>query len=62
MSIIGLVLFLVLAGVALYYIPMDGRIKTVVVVVLALVTVGWLMSWFGLWGYLGAGPGPHRLR
>lgn len=61
MSIVGLVLVLILAGVVLSYVPMDGRIKTIIIVVLALVTVGWLMSYFGLWGYLQAGP-PHRLR
>jgi hypothetical protein len=55
MSIIGLVLVLVLVGVALAYIPMDARIKTIIIVVLALVTVGWLMSYFGLWGYLQGG-------
>ena len=61
MSIVGLVLVLILVGVVLAYVPMDGRIRTIIIVVLALVTVGWLMSWFGLWGYLGTGPG-HRLR
>jgi hypothetical protein len=55
MSIIGLVLVLVLVGVALAYIPMDARIKTIIIVVLALVTVGWLLSYFGLWGYLQGG-------
>ena len=55
MSIIGLVLVLVLVGVALAYIPMDARIKTIVIVVLALVTVGWLLSYFGLWGSLSSG-------
>jgi hypothetical protein len=61
MSIVGLVLVLILVGVVLAYVPMDGRIRTIIIVVLALVTVGWLMSWFGLWGYLQAGPG-HRMR
>ena len=56
MSIIGLVLLLVLVGLALAFLPIDGRIKTVIVVVVALVTVGWLLSYFGLWGYLQAGP------
>jgi hypothetical protein len=56
MSIIGLVLVLVLVGVALTYIPMDARIRTIIIVVLALVTVGWLLSYFGLWGYLQGGP------
>ena len=63
MSIVGLILLLILAGVVLYYVPMDPRLKTIIIVVLALVTVGWLMSWFGLWGYLlEAGPHSHRLR
>jgi hypothetical protein len=56
MSIIGLILVLILAGVVLSYVPMDGRIKTIIIVVLALVTVGWLLSYFGLWGYLQSGP------
>jgi len=55
MSIIGLVLVLVLVGMALAYIPMDARIKTIIIVVLALVTVGWLMSYFGLWGSVSSG-------
>jgi hypothetical protein len=61
MSIIGLILVLIIAGVVLAYVPMDSRIKTIIIVVLALVTVGWLMSYFGLWGYLQAGP-VHRAR
>jgi hypothetical protein len=59
MSIIGLILVLIIAGVVLAYVPMDGRVKTIIIVVLALVTCGWLMSYFGLWGYLQAGP--HRV-
>ena len=61
MSIIGLILVLILAGVVLAYVPMDGRIKTIIIVVLALVTVGWLLAYFNLWGYLQAGP-RHFLR
>jgi hypothetical protein len=60
MSIVGLILVLVIAGVVLAYVPMDGRVKTIIIVVLALVTCGWLMNYFGLWGYLQAGP--HRGR
>lgn len=56
MSILGLILLLVLAGVVLAYAKMDGRLKTLIVVVLVLVTVGWLMSYFGLWHYLQAAP------
>lgn len=62
MSIIGLILVLVLVGVALAYIPMDGRLKMLVVVVLVFVTVGWLMSYFDLWGYLQPGHGRHWRR
>ena len=62
MSIIGLILLLIVAGVVLYYVPMDARLKTVIIVVLAFVAGAWLLSYFGVWGYLGGGPGPHRLR
>ena len=40
MSIVGLILVLVIAGVVLAYVPMDARIKTIIIVVLALVTCG----------------------
>lgn len=56
MSIIGLILLIVIVGVVLYYVPMDARLKTVIVVVLALVAGAWLLSYFGLWGHL-AGTG-----
>ena len=62
MSLFALILLLIVAGVALYYIPMDGRLKTVIIVVLALVACAWLMGYFGLWGYLQSSGGTHRIR
>jgi hypothetical protein len=59
MSILGVLLVLVIAGVALYlvntYVPMAPPIKTVVVVVIALVV--WLLSAYGL---LDGAFGPHH--
>lgn len=61
MSILGLVLVLVIVGVVLYYMPMDGRIKTIIVIVLALVVGAWMLDYFGLWASL-RGSWTHRLR
>jgi hypothetical protein len=61
MSILGLVLVLVIVGVVMYYVPMDARLKTIIVVVLALVVGAWLLDYFGLWSSL-RGSGAHRLR
>jgi hypothetical protein len=62
MSIIGLLVLLVVVGVALYlvntYIPMAQPIKVIINVVVVLFLVIWLLSAFGL---LGAGDiGLHR--
>ena len=52
MSLLGLIIALILVGVALYlvntYIPMDPKIKTVLNVVVVLVLVVWLLSLFGI--------------
>jgi hypothetical protein len=56
MSLIGLVLTLVVVGVLLWllnnYIPMDGKIKTILNVVVVIVVVIWLLQAFGLLGSL----------
>lgn len=53
MSIIGLIVVLVVVGVALFlienYIPMSPPIKTVLRVVVVLVLVIWLLQAFGVW-------------
>lgn len=54
MSIIGLLVLLVVVGVALYlvntYVPMAPPIKTIVNVVVVLLLVIWLLSAFGFIG------------
>lgn len=52
MSLIGLLVTLILVGVILWLvntlIPMDGKIKTVLNVVVLLFVLLWLLSAFGL--------------
>jgi hypothetical protein len=56
MSLIGLVITLVVVGVLLWlvnnYVPMDGKIKRIVNVVVVIVVVIWLLQAFGLLGSL----------
>jgi hypothetical protein len=61
-SLVGVILALVIVAVVLYYVPMDPRVKTLIVVVLALAVVGWALNYFGLWHYLfPTYPAHHRL-
>ena len=52
MSIIGLIITLAIIGFVLWlvntYIPMDGKIKQVINVIVLIVVVLWLLSVFGL--------------
>ena len=54
MPLISLIVTLVVVGVGLWlinnYIPMDGKIKTILNVVVVIVVVLWLLSVFGLLG------------
>ena len=56
MPLISLIVTLVVVGVGLWlinnYIPMDGKIKTILNVVVVIVVVLWLLSVFGLLGSL----------
>jgi hypothetical protein len=56
MSLIGLILTLVVVGVVLWllnnYIPMDGKIKRILNVVVVIVVVIWLLQAFGILGSL----------
>jgi hypothetical protein len=56
MSLIGLVITLVVVGVLLWlinnYVPMDGKIKGIVNVVVVIVVVGWLLQATGFLGSL----------
>jgi hypothetical protein len=52
MSLVGILILLVVVGVALYlvntYVPMAAPIKTIINVVVVLVLVIWLLGAFGL--------------
>jgi hypothetical protein len=56
MSLVTIVVTLIIVGVLLWlvntYIPMDGRIKKVLSVVVLIVVVFWLLNVFGVWGHL----------
>jgi hypothetical protein len=56
MSLIGLIITLVVVGVLLWllnnYVPMDGKIKRIINVVVVIVVVIWLLQVFGLLGSL----------
>ena len=57
MPLIQLVIALVVVGVLLWlintYIPMDGKIKKILNVVVVIVVVLWLLSAFGVIGHSG---------
>lgn len=56
MSLITIVITLIVAGVLLWlvntYIPMDGKIKKILNIVVVVVVVLWLLNVFGVWGHL----------
>jgi hypothetical protein len=56
MSLIGVVITLVIVGVLLWllntYVPMDGKIKQIINVVVVIVVVIWLLQAFGVLGSL----------
>ena len=56
MPILTVLIVLIVAGVILYlvnnYIPMDGKIKKILNVVVVLVVVVWLLKIFGVFTYL----------
>ena len=52
MSLLTIIIVLIVAGVLLYlinnYIPMDGKIKSILNVVVVIVVVVWLLKVFGI--------------
>jgi len=56
MPILTVLIVLIIAGVILYlvnnYIPMDGKIKNILNVVVVLVVIVWLLKIFGIFTYL----------
>jgi hypothetical protein len=57
MSLISLIITLVVVGVLLWvvntYLPMDGKIKQILNVVVVICVVLWLLSVFGVLGHSG---------
>ena len=58
MPLVTLVITLIVVGVLLWlintYIPMDGKIKRILNVVVVIVVILWLLKVFGVWGHLGS--------
>ena len=58
MSLISLIVVLIVVGLLLWlvnnYIPMDGKIKQILNIVVVIAVVLWLLQAFGLLGDLGA--------
>jgi len=56
MPLLTIVIVLIIAGVLLYlinrYIPMDGKIKTILNIVVVICLIIWLLKAFGIWGGL----------
>ena len=56
MSLVTIVVTLIVVGVLLWlvntYIPMDGKIKKLLNIVVMVVAVLWLLNVFGVWGHL----------
>jgi hypothetical protein len=56
MPLLTILLILIAAGVILWlvnsYIPMDGKIKSILNIVVVIVVVVWLLKVFGLFHYL----------
>ena len=56
MDIVNLIVVLVVVGVLLYlvnnYVPMDGKIKSILNAVVVILVVLWLLQGFGLLGSL----------
>lgn len=64
MSVVGFIIALVLIGVGLYLlntvVPMDGKIKTIINVVVVVLVVLWVLNMFGLFNALGPIPRYRR--
>jgi len=56
MPLMTILITLIVAGVLLWlvntYIPMDGKIKKILNIVVVVVVVFWLLNVFGVWGHL----------
>jgi hypothetical protein len=48
MTIVGLIVLLLIVGVIVGFVPMDGTIKQIIVAVVCLAVALWLLDYFGL--------------
>ena len=66
MSIISVVVSLIVVGIALWlintYIPMDGKIKKILNIVIVIAVILWLLNGFGVIGYGSGNMGRMNLR
>ena len=55
-SLVTIVITLIVVGILLWlantYIPMDGKIKKILNIVVVVVVALWLLNVFGVWGHL----------
>lgn len=58
MSLLSVIVAIIVVGILLWainsFIPMDGKIKQILNIVVVLVLVIWLLQAFGLFDFLGA--------
>jgi hypothetical protein len=58
MSLLSILILLIVVGVVLYlinnYLPLDGKIKTIINWVVVIVIVIFLLKAFGVWGAMGS--------
>lgn len=56
MPLLTILIVLIVAGVLLWlvnnYIPMDGKIKSILNIVVVIAVIIWLLKLFGVFGYL----------
>ena len=56
MPLLTILIVLIVAGILLWlvntYIPMDGKIKTILNVVVVIIVIVWLLKVFGIFNYL----------
>jgi len=56
MSILAIIIGVIVVGILLYcinrFVPMEGKVKTILNIVVILALVVWLLRAFGVWHYL----------
>ena len=55
MTPLALIVLLIIVGIALYWIPMDARIKQIIYVVVVVLLLVLLLKLLGVWGEVSSG-------